>query len=221
MWTLAQAVAPAVTGGCNLVVLREADLPAGPRSAVARFVRDGVRERVPYLLAGDPALALAVGADGVHLEATDAGVAGARDRLGPEGLLGVTVRNPAEAQRAEQEGADYLLIEYDWSPDNAAALCRGAIHRAQSVINHAPTHQRAGSKLEAVLAHFRDLRAAVRLPIVLGTDMPPEWIPACRNAGAAGVAICEPAMSAYDRTSACRAYWEILTGTGQPTGESP
>src|SRR5579872_5388333 len=114
MWTLAQAVAPAVTGGCNLVVLRETDLPAGPRATVARFVRDGVRGRVPYLLAGDPALALQAGADGTHLEGADVAVAEARAHLGPERLLGVTVRNVEEAQRAEED-ADYLLIEYDWS----------------------------------------------------------------------------------------------------------
>src|SRR5437879_5111112 len=46
--TLAQAVAPAVTGGVNLVVLREDDLPPNHRLTVAQFVRDGVRGRALY-----------------------------------------------------------------------------------------------------------------------------------------------------------------------------
>lgn len=183
-WALAQALAPAITGGCNLVVLRETDLPPTPRTTVARFALDGVKGRVPFITAGDPSFAVAQSASGVLLEGGEwspVAITEARRLLGVERLLGVSIQSVEEAHQAEEEGADYALIEYDWSNP------------------------------EGVLDHFRSLRTKVeRLPVIVGTDMTPEQARACRAAGAAGVAICAPGMSAYDRTAACRTYTEAL-----------
>src|SRR5436309_11772372 len=99
-WTLAQAVAPAITGGCNLVVMREADLPPGPRSTVARFVQDGVRGRVPFLTSGDPGFAMSVGADGVLLEGNGLDFEAARRAICQDRLLGVTITTRDEAEKA-------------------------------------------------------------------------------------------------------------------------
>jgi len=53
-------------------------------------------------------IALAAGADGVHLGAKDLPVAAAR-RLAPEGfIIGATARTPESAAAAEKAGADYL-----------------------------------------------------------------------------------------------------------------
>lgn len=56
-------------------------------------------------------IALASGADGVHLGSLDEAWAGARARLGPEKLLGGTVNNPDDARRAAAAGVlDYVGI---------------------------------------------------------------------------------------------------------------
>jgi thiamine-phosphate pyrophosphorylase len=177
-WTLAQAVAPAITGGCNAVVFRETDLPANHRLTVARFVRDGVKGRVPLVVADDPALASTVAAQGIHLAFAQANIQTIRESLPESALIGVSVRDRAEAESAASQGASYLLIEYEWS--NPAR----------------------------VLEHFRALRDGIAVPFIIGADMPVEMARECLAAGAAGIAICAPAMSAYDRTAACRAYAE-------------
>lgn len=176
---LAQAVACAVTGGIDLVVMQEEELPAAPRLTLARFVRSGIRGRAPLLTTGDPAFAIQAGAEGAHLK--DAiNIAEARALLGPQRLLGVTARSLEEVRRAEVGEADYLLVSLDWAEP------------------------------EKALRTLRTFSESTTLPSIAALDIPVEWIPFCRQAGAVGVAICAPAMCAYDRTAAVREYAEVL-----------
>jgi thiamine-phosphate pyrophosphorylase len=55
-------------------------------------------------------VALAVGADGVHVGAEDLPVAVVRRLLGPDLLVGATARNPDTARRLVAEGASYLGV---------------------------------------------------------------------------------------------------------------
>lgn len=63
---------------------------------------------VPLMINDHLELAVAVGASGVHLGQGDGSVAEARARLGPHGIIGVTVHSIQEALQAEADGADYL-----------------------------------------------------------------------------------------------------------------
>lgn len=53
-------------------------------------------------------VALAVGADGVHVGQGDIPASQARQLLGPNRILGVSVKTVEQAQKAERDGADYL-----------------------------------------------------------------------------------------------------------------
>jgi thiamine-phosphate pyrophosphorylase len=65
---------------------------------------------VPFIVNDDLELALAVGADGVHLGRDDGDVAAARARL-PGRLLGVSCYDRLElAERAVAQGADYVAF---------------------------------------------------------------------------------------------------------------
>ncbi|WP_407356535.1 thiamine phosphate synthase [Methanolobus sp. WCC5] len=55
-------------------------------------------------------IALAIDADGVHVGRDDLPVKVVRYLLGPDKILGVTVRDLEEAVQAEKEGADYLGV---------------------------------------------------------------------------------------------------------------
>jgi thiamine-phosphate pyrophosphorylase len=68
---LADVVATAVDAGAPAVVLREKDLPAAERHDLAVRLRAATAGAAALIVAGDPALARAVGADGVHLAADD------------------------------------------------------------------------------------------------------------------------------------------------------
>lgn len=53
-------------------------------------------------------VALAVGADGVHVGQDDIPAKLARKLIGPGKILGVSVKTVDQAIKAEQDGADYL-----------------------------------------------------------------------------------------------------------------
>ena len=66
--------------------------------------------RTRFLVNDRVDLALEVGADGVHLGQEDLSYYEARNLLGPDKIIGVTVHNVAEALAAQAAGADYLGV---------------------------------------------------------------------------------------------------------------
>ncbi len=63
---------------------------------------------VPFIVNDSLELALAIGADGLHVGQSDTAAREARRALGPDAILGVSAATVAEAVKAEQDGADYL-----------------------------------------------------------------------------------------------------------------
>ena len=98
----------AVTAGIHLVQLRERDLEAADLAVVARDLLDVTRGTPTRVVVNDRLdVALACGADGVHLRGDSIPVAAAR-RLAPEGfLIGRSVHSVDDA--AQAAGADYLV----------------------------------------------------------------------------------------------------------------
>src|SRR6185436_6072105 len=98
----------AVAAGIHLIQLRERDLEAADLAAVARDLLAVTRGSGTRLVVNDRLdVALACGADGIHLRGDSIPVAAAR-RLAPEGfLIGRSVHGVDDADRAA--GADYLI----------------------------------------------------------------------------------------------------------------
>ncbi len=93
-----------------MVQLREKQLEARAllaRAAVAAEVCR--RDRgVPFVLNDRPDLALAAGADGVHVGQDDAPVALARRILGPDAIVGLSTHGPGDLASAADEDVDYI-----------------------------------------------------------------------------------------------------------------
>ena len=66
--------------------------------------------RVPLIVNDRVDVALAAGADGVHVGQTDLPVAVARRLMGPYAVLGVTVDTVEQARQAERDGASYVAV---------------------------------------------------------------------------------------------------------------
>ena len=91
--TLPGCVAEVLAGGATFVQLREKDAPHEETVALARAILPLCRRaRVPFVVDDDVQAALEAQADGVHVGQDDAACADARDLLGPDKIVGVSVR---------------------------------------------------------------------------------------------------------------------------------
>lgn len=104
-------LADVVDEGVDAVQVRAKHLNDRDLVAFTRMVIDRLRTTSAKVIVNDRLdIALAAGANGVHLGLDDLTVADAR-RIAPAGfLIGGTCRGPEDAQRAKAEGADYVGV---------------------------------------------------------------------------------------------------------------
>lgn len=104
-------VRAALAGGVRVVQYRQKDLPTRGLIVEAFKLRKPCAKNNALFLVNDRVdVALAVGADGVHLGQDDMPLASARKILGKKSIIGVTVHNVGEAVAAEKGGANYLGV---------------------------------------------------------------------------------------------------------------
>jgi thiamine-phosphate pyrophosphorylase len=105
---LARAVA---AGGATLVQLRDKASDTGPMVAAARALKTALTPfRVPLIINDRIDVALAAGADGVHVGQDDMAAEDARRLLGPGPFIGLSVRTPEQAAAAPLSLIDYVGI---------------------------------------------------------------------------------------------------------------
>lgn len=99
----------ALTAGCGCVQLRDKQAPARELLGTAHRLRSMTRAHNALLIVNDRFdVALAAGADGVHVGPHDVPVAAIRRAVPKDFLIGASCDDPALAQRLEADGADYL-----------------------------------------------------------------------------------------------------------------
>ena len=104
-------VEAALRGGVRAVQLREKDLTAEELLPLAQQMRELTRKyNAKLLINRDIDIALAVGADGVHLGGNAMSVAEARKLVGRDRLIGVSTHSIDEVQKAEKDGADFVTF---------------------------------------------------------------------------------------------------------------
>ncbi len=101
----------AAAGGVEVFQLREKRLPDDELTAVADAAR-ALCERIGMLMIVNdrPEVAVAAGADGVHVGQDDMPVARARTVVGPEMLVGLSTHAPAEIDAADPALLDYIGV---------------------------------------------------------------------------------------------------------------
>lgn len=109
--TLSEVVEAALQGGVTLIQLREKELDYEGYLAEALEIKKVCdRYGVPMIINDNVEIALASGADGVHLGQKDGDVAKVRERLGKSKIIGVSARTLEQALEAQANGADYLGV---------------------------------------------------------------------------------------------------------------
>lgn len=134
-----EVVAAAVEGGVSCVQLREKKLDTRDFVEEARRLKRLLEDYgVPLIINDRIDVALAAGADGVHLGQKDMLVADARRLLGENAIIGVSAESVEDAVRAEKEGADYIAISPVYAtatkPDTAAPLGPSGIGAIRKVV---------------------------------------------------------------------------------------
>ncbi|HEY6099581.1 MAG TPA: thiamine phosphate synthase [Anaeromyxobacter sp.] len=183
----ADAALAGIAPGRVAVHLREKDLGGRDLLALARRLAAVCHARGQLLLVNDRAdVALAAGADGVHLPSAGIPPADARRLLGPQALVGTSCHSEAEVVRARDGGASYATF--------------GPIHETPSKLPFGPP------------VGVASLRAAARLglPLVALGGMDAARAPEAVAAGASGVAVIRAWLEGPDPAGAVRALLAAL-----------
>lgn len=165
---LVQAVAAAVEGGVHAVQLRAKDLPDAELIALGRLLKAAVAGRALLLVNGNPDIAQAIGADGVHLPENSP------VSMRAVALIGRSVHSVESALAAEAEGACYVIY--------------GNVYETGS-------HPGAPA---AGLDRLREVTSAVNIPVLAIGGITAARVPEVMTAGAAGIAVISAILASPD-----------------------
>ncbi len=179
---LEEVVERSLMGGVTVVQLREKDSSAREFLRMALRLKEILsRRKVPLIINDRLDIALASGAQGVHVGQDDLECSVVREIVGDRFIIGVSVSTVAEALQAEAQGADYLgvspIFETPTKPDTPPATGLEGLGR---------------------------IRSAVRLPLVaIGGIRAHNAAQVIQN-GADGIAVVSALMSAADPEKAAQ-----------------
>jgi thiamine-phosphate pyrophosphorylase len=170
----------ALRGGVSMVQLREKELGTRDFFDLAREMRQLTdRYGVPLVINDRLDIALACGADGLHIGQGDLPVQAVRRVAGKRLFVGVSCGSILEAEAAEAEGADYIGV--------------------------GPVFQ-TGSKSDAGAALGTETLAriirSVAIPTVAIGGITVNDVPCVLRAGAAGIAVISAILQKEDKAGA-------------------
>ena len=109
--TLIGQAEAAIRGGATCVQLREKELDEGDFLREAMEMKELCRRYgIPLFINDNVEIAIACGADGVHIGQHDAPAAEVRKRIGSGMMLGVSAQTVEQALKAQTDGADCLGV---------------------------------------------------------------------------------------------------------------
>jgi thiamine-phosphate pyrophosphorylase len=116
----------ALAGGVDIIQLREKGMEARDELAALEVLADAARRHGALLAVNDRAdIALAAGADVLHLGQDDLPLPVASDIVGPKAMIGRSTHNRDQALAADAEPVDYFCVGPCWptptKPGRAAA----------------------------------------------------------------------------------------------------
>ena len=104
-------VEEALAGGATLLQLREKERTTREYLQLAARVHEiALKYQVPLIIDDRVDVALAVGAEGVHVGQSDLPVVDARRLMGSDKIVGATTKTVPQALEAYEQGADYLGV---------------------------------------------------------------------------------------------------------------
>ena len=184
---LVDLLAAAVAGGCRMVQLREKDWPSGRLLPLAERLRARcAADGVTFIVNDRVDLAVAVGADGVHLGQDDLPARVARPLLRPDMILGISTHSVTQALVAQADGADYVAVGSMFATATKADF------------------ELVGPDL------IRKLRPQIRVPLIGIGGITHDNVQDVVRAGADGVAVISAVGSAEDPRAASARFVALI-----------
>jgi thiamine-phosphate pyrophosphorylase len=179
----------AIAGGADVIQLRDKVHGCLELIRIGRTLREITKKSGTLFIINDRLdVALACGADGVHLGQDDIRVDVAR-QLAPSGfIIGISVRTVDEAVRAERDGADYVAL----SP----------VFSTRSMYNAGP-----GQGLDVL----QEIRRTVSVPVLAIGGINRDNVCEVITAGADGVAVISGVVGSPDITAAARELKNLIS----------
>jgi thiamine-phosphate pyrophosphorylase len=182
--SLLDVVQQAVQGGVTCVQLREKTLSTRDFVVLACALQTLLQPLdVPLVINDRLDVALACGAQGVHLGQSDMPVEQVRRLLPPEVFIGLSVESPADVIRAAEQAVDYLGVSPIY-----------------------PTPTKTDTAAPWGLAGLQQVRAMTALPLVAIGGIQLHNASAVLHAGADGLAVVSAICSALDPRTAAQSF---------------
>jgi len=184
---LCQCVGAAIAGGVTMVQLREKEASSLAFYETAKRVKTVTDHyQIPLIINDRLDIALAVGADGLHLGQEDLPLFMARKILGAQKLIGVSVGTVPEALLAQEQGADYLGV--------------GAMF---------PTPSKQDAR-HVTLATLKAIKKSVTIPVVAIGGISRDNIESVMTTGIDGVAVISAILQADDCQNAAARLCKLI-----------
>ena len=183
-----QIVQAAVRGGVTCVQLREKSCSTRDFIEEARRISDFLKEHhLPLIINDRIDVAMAVGAEGVHLGQTDMPLETARTILKKDMIIGISAESVEDAVEAEKGGADYISVSPVFS-----------------------TSTKTDTAPPLGLEGISTIRRHVRIPVVGIGGINKENCAQVIRHGADGVAVVSAIVSSADPEKEARELLEII-----------
>jgi thiamine-phosphate pyrophosphorylase len=177
----------AIRGGAKAIQLRDKHRGKEEILAAAKRLKEVCTQYDVLFIVNDYLdIALASGADGLHLGPGDLPISAARQLLPIDKILGCSTTTLKEALQAEADGADYIAV--------------GSIY---------PTSSKAGA-IVVGLETLRQIREAISIPIVAIGGIDETNAAAAIEAGADSLAVISAVLGAKDVEEAARKLAERM-----------
>jgi thiamine-phosphate pyrophosphorylase len=182
------AIEDALKAGVKVIQLREKDLGTRDLLNMAYIMRDLTKQYNARLFINDRAdIALAVGADGVHLGQNNIPAHAVRKISGNKLLIGVSTHGIDEATEAEKDGADFITL--------------GPIYRT-------PSKTKYGKPIG--IKTLKEVRANVSIPIFAIGGIKLDKVKEVTETGAEGVALISAILTAENIKETTEEFMRLL-----------
>ncbi|PWA13329.1 thiamine phosphate synthase [Pueribacillus theae] len=181
--TLKEVMREAMEGGADFIQLRDKKSTKKQVLEKAKMLRELTNEfDVPFIVNDHIDVALAVGADGIHLGQDDLPLVEARKLVGDK-IIGISTHSIEQAREAERNGADYIGV--------------GPIF---------PTKSKEDVVEPVTVSYLREVANEIKIPFVPIGGIKLHNVDEVLNAGGKSVCVISEVVGSSDVKGTCEAF---------------